>query len=382
MTPQHAITTRISRSPLKLAGFLLRLGWAFLVLAGVWLAWVALFFLFVPFIVLARILRLNGTGTKVETRSSPGAARFRTDNASVTATQTSDARLIFDRRKDVSKLFGCNTRGVRYRWSLFVNRLETLRKEFAEPVALDFGTGSLRDSYELAKQGFRVISFDLDETTLRRYYDSYDWTTIKSSPKLLTGSLTNLLKSTEGGSVHLVLAFDVIEHLEDPGSYVRAFRELLHERGYLFTIVPNRRSLFERYFKHSLRKLRKRGITPAHGVPHLQFKSPREWEDFFRANGFSIIEHDMAIGFLVNDCWNGLLGLPLIMYVRPVLDMLAYVLGMNFNAIALEESVAPSWLMEGVNELDEVLKPKGKDRFGWNLIVAQRDPSGFSDTGI
>ena len=378
MTPQHAIATRIIRSPGKLAGFLLRLSWAVLVLVGICLAWLALFCLFAPFIVLAKILRLRTRlDNKVEARSSPCTARFGTDNASLSGTQTSDARLIFDRRKDVSKLFGCNTRGVRYRWILFADRLETLRRDFSKPVALDFGAGSLRDSYELVRLGFSVISFDLNETVMRQYFDSYNWSELPSRPKLVAGNLGDLQEQDR--LIHLVIAFDVIEHLPEPASYVRSLHELLREGGLLFTIVPNRRSLFERYFKRSLRKQRKRGISPEPGVPHMQFKSPREWDLFFQANGFSILEHDMTIGHFVNDWWNGALCLPWRAFVAPVLQVIAFRGGFDFDPGRWEQRFCPEWLMEEVNLVDMLLKNRLSSLFGWNLIVARKQSIGSMD---
>jgi 2-polyprenyl-3-methyl-5-hydroxy-6-metoxy-1,4-benzoquinol methylase len=379
MTPQHAITTRISRSPLKLAGFLLRLGWAFIVLAAVCLAWLALFLLFAPFIVLSKVLGLrNRIAPQVGTSSSAtDTACFRTDDVRLNATQTSDVPLIFDRRHDVSKLFGCNTRGVRYRWTLFSSRLESLRREGGQPVALDFGAGSLRDSYELVQQGFSVISFDLNETVMRRYFDSYNWSEVRSTPKLVAGDLGDLQEQER--PINLAIAFDVIEHLPDPASYVRALKQLLGEGGLLFTIVPNRRSLFERYFKRSLRKAMEKGVTLEPGVPHMQFRSPEEWDSFFQENGFSILEHDMTIGHFVNDWWNGLLCLPLRAFVSPVLQVIAFRGGFDFDPDRWEQRFCPEWLMEEVNLADVLLKDRLSRLFGWNLIVARKQSIGSMD---
>jgi len=107
-------------------------------------------------------------------------------------------------------------------------------------------------------------------------------------------------------------------------------------------------------------------------VPHLQFRTPGEWKEFFEGNGFKIVEHDMTVGFFVNDCWNGLLGLPLRVFVCPVLAALAHVFRWNFNPGAFEEAFSPAWLMERVNVWDQALKSQLANRFGWNLIVAQK----------
>src|SRR5205807_8966845 len=108
-----------------------------------------------------------------------------------------------------------NTRNVRYRWSVFGQRLASLKSEFNEPRAIDFGAGSLRDSYELSKLGFSVVSVDLDESLLQRYSEFYDWQELKCAPQLFARPLDDLLREAGAHSFHLAIAFDVIEHLED-----------------------------------------------------------------------------------------------------------------------------------------------------------------------
>jgi len=350
--------TRIFRSGLRVVS-------AVIVMAALCVLWVALFLLFVPLIIIAElVLRIKGQ-TRTDEIADTQLPVARTSPAGNTA-------LIFDRRTDVSKLYGCNTRNVRYRWDVFRHRVESLTREFSNAKALDFGAGSLRDSYELARQGFQVVAFDLNSGVLQHYYDAYDWTGIAQKPKLMTGTVEDLASNHEPGSLQLIIAFDVIEHLEDPASYVSEFSRLLSEQGFLFTIVPNRRSLFERYFKHSLKELKKRGRKTEPGVPHIQFKSPEEWKSFFEANGFRISDHDMAIGHFVNDWWNGLFSIPLRTFVYPVLTVLAFRTGREIDVGLLERTMCPAWLMERVNRVDTLFKQWLHPRFGWNLIVAQR----------
>lgn len=335
---------------------------ALIVLAGVCLAWLALLVVFAPWLLLAEILRLLRRQPLV----SAGAETV-TGQREVAI----DVPLVFDRRHDVSKLYGCNTRNVRYRWTLFAEKLDVLQREFPRAKALDFGAGSLRDSYELAKRGFAVTAFDLNERVLQSYCDSYDWTAA-DKPKLMTGSLEDLKHDIEPGSRQLVLAFDVIEHLEDPASYVRALSDILSAGGLLFTIVPNKRSLFERYFKRTVAAQLKRGVRLEPGMPHLQFKSPEEWDRFFQTNGFQIVDRDMTIGPFVNDWWNGLLAIPLRSFVYPVLDVIAYYGKFKIDAGKIETTLCPRWLMERVNLLDNFFKQRLSHRFGWNLIVGRK----------
>ncbi|HSE30661.1 MAG TPA: class I SAM-dependent methyltransferase [Pyrinomonadaceae bacterium] len=337
-----------------------------LVLTAVCILWLLLFLVFTPLVLLSSLLVRKKTTAADESGSS--------NQSSGTAANGNEGdahNFIFDRRRDISKLFGCNTRNVKYRWDIFASKLDHVRRIYDSPVALDFGAGSLRDSFELARLGFCVTAVDLDRSLLESYYKSYDWSSVGCPPKLFTGSFPEL-RTEARSSFHLAVAFDVIEHLESPDDYCRNINSLLHDRGLLFTIVPNRRSIFERYFKHSLKRQRALGISLAPGVPHLQFKSPEEWRLFFEQCGFRILDHEMAIGFFVNDCWNGLLGLPLRVYVEPVFERLALALGKKFNAVAFEEAFSPHWLMKRVDLVDELFRKWFTGRFGWNLIVAEK----------
>ena len=332
---------------------------AAVVLVAVCIAWLTLLIVFAPFLLVAEVVRLLK-------RDPPQSSE------PVVVLQSSSeksADLIFDRRNDVSKLYGCNTRNVRYRWSLFEKRLDHLQREFETPKALDFGAGSLRDTYELASRGFKVTAFDLNDAVLRRYYESYDWTTSATTATVMSGSLDDL---NESDPVQLIIAFDVIEHLEDPASYIQTFSKILCDDGFLFTIVPNRRSLFERYFKRSLALQIKRGAAMEPGVPHIQFKTPEEWDRFFEANGFRIVDRDMTIGHFVNDWWNGLLAVPLRTFVYPALEVIAYRGKFRWKVGRIEATLCPPWLMERVDVLDQWLKSWSKCCFGWNLIVAQK----------
>ena len=356
-----SLAAKVSSQPKRVLSFVLQTVWAAIVLASVSVLWVVLFVLFLPFLALAALLNRS-------TRS-PKHASAEPALASVT-NLAPDSELIFDRRTDISKLFGCNTRNVPYRWSLFLRRLTELKSRSSDLNALDFGAGSLRDSYELSNLGFKVVSVDLDEDILRRYFESYAWGS--SRPTLFTSPFAELVLKTGPNSFQLAIAFDVVEHLEDPSEFCKHLHQLLDERGTLFTIVPNGHSIFERYFRHTIRKQRKKGLAWKRGVPHLQFKSPAEWRDFFESHGFKVLEHDMTIGFFVNDCWHGLIGLPLRVFVCPVLAMFAYLLGVKIDVGAFERAFTPSWLMKRVDVLDQILKSRLKNRFAWNLIIAEK----------
>ena len=365
MTPSNSLALKLVKRPAHAASFFLRTVWAVVVLVWVCVLWLLLFALFLPFLLVSELL-----GWRAKTENGKRALRAAIAKPGSRISDES-SNFTFDRRQDVSKLFGCNTRSVRYRWGLFEHYLNEILKGSAALKALDFGAGSLRDSFELSRLGFQVTSVDLNQHLLQQYYDSYDWREVSNPPQLFTDSFDSLVQQVGANHFDLAIAFDVIEHLEDPAAYVQNIRMLLRPQGLLFTIVPNGRSFFERHFKSAIKKQREKGLAWTPGVPHLQFKTPDEWEQFFEAEGYVIRQHDMALGFFVNDCWNGWLAVPIRNHVAPVLTMLGYALRVPMNTDNFERSFSPAWLMERVNVLDEKLKHVTSGRFGWNLIVAQ-----------
>src|SRR3979411_2459982 len=147
----------------------------------------------------------------------------------------------FDRIEDVSKLVGCNTRNVEYRWTIFHDNLGSIS---AGSNVLDFGAGSLRDSYELAVRGYNVTSVDMDEKLLSSYSDEYEWPSNGKNRRLVSGadpfdSLTKL--GSEKFS--LISCFDVLEHLVDPVTVLKLLRSHMTTDGKMFITVPNGRTL-------------------------------------------------------------------------------------------------------------------------------------------
>jgi len=278
--------------------------------------------------------------------------------------------IIFDRRRDVSKLDGCNTRNVQFRWNIFSRWIAKLLQRRPAPAALDVGAGSLRDTYELTVRGLSVDALDLNADQLHASWNAYDWGTVARKPRLMTGSIAEAGLNRD--TYDLVLAFDVIEHLRDLDGNLATLGEVMTDKGLLFVTVPNRRAAFERLFRlhHKIRV--SRGIIDTSGVPHVNFKSPSEWEDAFRRSGFVVLEHDMAIGFLVNDIWQATFGIPVRTFVDPVIHKYCVRLGRPYRVGVIERLLYPRWLMRLVNELDEVLKPITHPLWGWNLLVLGR----------
>lgn len=226
------------------------------------------------------------------------------------ATAEMNART-FDRTKDVAKLMGCNTRNVEYRWSTFDRHLRQLP---CGAQVLDFGAGSLRESFELCSHGFAVTALDLDRATLESYAKDYAW---PARPEIVAGADLACLK---GRRFALITAFDVFEHLEDPRALLAQMRAVMAEGAKIFCTVPNRWTLFEMIGRVNWKVGLALGRTFTPGEPHIQFKSPGEWRAFFESCGFRVVDHDMAIGFFVNT-WAALTATPVLL-VRKILRKL------------------------------------------------------------
>ena len=268
----------------------------------------------------------------------------------------------FDRTHDVSKLEGCNTRNVEYRWDLFSKELEMIPRC---SESLDFGAGSLRDSFELAKRGYNVTSVDLDLDTLSSYQSDYDWPANGTTRRIVTGQdFGDCLSQIKNTQFSLVICFDVLEHLEDPAAVLRKVRNLLTPKGRLFITVPNGRTLYELWFRFLLVTSKVSGKKLRPGEPHLQRNSPERWKEILNEAGFRVLSHEMQIGFLVNTA-SALVQIPLYSFGR-----LVRAIGFSLPADKIQDIVCSRTAMGSLNKIDEKTKRYFSGLYGWNLFVA------------
>jgi 2-polyprenyl-3-methyl-5-hydroxy-6-metoxy-1,4-benzoquinol methylase len=254
----------------------------------------------------------------------------------------------FDRTHDVSKIEGSNTRGIEYRWQVFSNEIAAIP---AGSNALDFGAGSLRESFDLANRGFNVTSIDLDGELLAGYKSDYAWPDNGTTLDLVTSDyLIDGLTKLDGRQFDLVTCFDVLEHVEDPVAVLRELRKRMTDSGKIFITVPNGRSLFEIAWRVDLLIARATGRYLRPGEPHVQRNSPKEWRQIIEASGLSIVGHEMAIGFFVNTA-AALIQLPLTLGGRMLRK-----LGLEVDAAGLSEKICNGRGMTVVDMLDRRTK--------------------------
>jgi 2-polyprenyl-3-methyl-5-hydroxy-6-metoxy-1,4-benzoquinol methylase len=268
----------------------------------------------------------------------------------------------FDRVDDISKIEGCNTRGIEYRWPTFSKVIATFPPG---RDALDFGAGSLRESFDLAVRGFNVTSIDIDSELMLAYKSGYEWPANGTSHRMIAASdLTDGLSKIAGQRFALVTCFDVLEHLQDPTAVLRMIEPHIADDGKIFITVPNGRTLFELAFRFDLLLARatKRNMRP--GEPHLQRNSPRKWKKIIASAGYEVLQHDMEIGFLTNTA-AALVQLPLTLGGR-----LLRKLGVHVDALALSERICSGARMAAIDRIDQKTKSIFSGLYGWNLFVA------------
>jgi len=259
----------------------------------------------------------------------------------------------FDRSRDsVAKLVGCDTRNVSYRWTVFQSNLSRIPRG---ANVLDFGAGSLRETYELTRLGFRVTAVDRDKDVLTSYHADYQW---PRDPELVIGDdLSGLLDQR----FSLITAFDVFEHLHDPQILMAQMRAVMADGAMIFCTVPNRRTIWEIALRLNWKLGLALGRTFTAGEPHIQFKSPAEWRTFFEACGFTVVAHEMAIGFFVNT-WSALIGGP-----SRILSRLLRSLGARSSPGFLNIFAGPR-VMAALDAVDRHTRFL-RGLYGWNLFV-------------
>jgi 2-polyprenyl-3-methyl-5-hydroxy-6-metoxy-1,4-benzoquinol methylase len=268
----------------------------------------------------------------------------------------------FERVHDVSKIEGCNTRGIEYRWAVFSNEIAMIP---SGADALDFGAGSLRESFDLAVRGFNVTSIDLSAELLASYKSDYNWPGNGTTHQMIAAeNLTEGLAKVGGKKFDLVTCFDVLEHLADPSEILRELRDRMNDGAKVFITVPNGRSLFEIAWSIDLKiaMATKRTLRP--GEPHLQRNSPEKWKKIIRNSGFRITRHEMAIGFFANTAV-ALVQLPLTLGGRILRKM-----GIKVDAEGMAERICSGRRMAMIDKLDRKTKRLLAPLYGWNLFVA------------
>jgi SAM-dependent methyltransferase len=104
---------------------------------------------------------------------------------------------------------------------------------------LDYGCGAGALSQRLADDGYDVVGVDIDQA-------SFEASTPFEQLDLNSARDTARFERRNAGQFDLVLAVEVIEHVENPWEFVRGLRKLVRPGGYILVSTPNVTSWFSR----------------------------------------------------------------------------------------------------------------------------------------
>lgn len=200
---------------------------------------------------------------------------------------------------------------TRYRDPVDLKKLRFLFKAVGSvgPAPLDIlevGCGSGNIARPLAWLGHRVLATDIDEASL-------EFMRIQGVPDTLELSRAGLTELPAGRSFHVIIASEVLEHVEDPAQALKVFRGALRPGGLVLVTIPNGHGPWEVGQALSPRRAagwlaRKTGLygpmKRALGVrrqekdaetstfnfesPHLQHFTMERFEEMARRAGFAI----------------------------------------------------------------------------------------------
>ena len=162
--------------------------------------------------------------------------------------------------------------------------LRLLRLCGSPGVVLDAGGSSGYVSTALAERGARVVVVDIDEAAVAD--------AVAGGREAYRVDLAAETPPLPAGSVDLILAADVLEHIADPAAALRRLRPLLAPGGRLVASVPNganwalRLQLLAGRWQYTDRGLLDR--------THLRNFTRRSFHDTLADGGFEVIESDLT----------------------------------------------------------------------------------------
>ncbi len=189
-----------------------------------------------------------------------------------------------------------------------LKRLDFIRKNLvkgvpADGAILDVGCGNGIISLQLGKDGFNILGIDVSEKAIEKAKDTNPFTNVSFAV-----ADAEKLKAS-GQSYDAIICSEVLEHLHQPGNFLKELYDILNDNGILIVTVPNgtgpRESLVTKPML-SLRKknnwtwrfvLKLKGIlgysgttiqSAADNLDHVQFFTTKQLEKLSADNGFRI----------------------------------------------------------------------------------------------
>jgi 2-polyprenyl-3-methyl-5-hydroxy-6-metoxy-1,4-benzoquinol methylase len=129
-----------------------------------------------------------------------------------------------------------------------------------------------------AEKYFKTCGMDISDWAIDRARE------VTRKTKLITGDIrTDLAPLSEDNRFDVIVALDVLEHVESPENILKALHHLLSDEGYLFFRVPNLSSIMFRFYSLKNQKEKWQGYRDK---THVSLLSVKEWERICKDVGF------------------------------------------------------------------------------------------------
>jgi len=174
---------------------------------------------------------------------------------------------------------------------------QTLRMIEGKEI-LDVGCAAGRLCKKMANMGFKVHGIDMLE-------DSIEIAKEFSNSPNITYEVHDLLKQPfPDNSFDCITFLETIEHVENPGLFLREFHRILRPNGFLILSTPNATSLKNMFYTLSYRKKEKRlkvikEISSEHKKTGTQLEHIYNWDfptlvRLLDRCGFELVDHTFA----------------------------------------------------------------------------------------
>ena len=181
---------------------------------------------------------------------------------------------------------GVNIRGLIWGNKVFF-KTTNKRTYNKRNLLLDIGCADGLFVREALRRGYNAFGIDINGQLIAAAHKYFGINTAYQ------GELP-IIKKYVKEKFEYITFFDVLEHLENPKTYIRSLKKYIRHRGYIFVSLPNRKC-FPRFLPID-------GDLPPH---HLSWWSEKSLGYLFEENGYKVKYYakepinprDMAVGF-------------------------------------------------------------------------------------
>jgi 2-polyprenyl-3-methyl-5-hydroxy-6-metoxy-1,4-benzoquinol methylase len=140
--------------------------------------------------------------------------------------------------------------------------------------------------HDFLRKNSKCIGIDLNKNALKK---------LKKAGEAKNIILANAEIYTFKEKFDVIFAGELIEHLDNPGIFLKNMKKHLKKKGILILTTPNTYSLF-----WTIRALIKRDTNPPVNLEHVTFFTPQLLETLLKNNGWDPIKMDYFETYKIN----------------------------------------------------------------------------------